>query len=762
MQKNILVFINTMKFGKINTITKVDMNIKAKKYYMKTILLSSIIIACNLVNGQKQISNLKSEATESKIDSILALLTLEEKVAMCHAQSKFSTKGVERLGIPEIWMSDGPHGVRAEISWDNWAYAGWTNDSITAFPALTCLAATFNPDLSGEYGFSVGEEARYRKKDVLLGPGVNIYRTPLNGRNFEYMGEDPYLASTMVVPYIKGVQKNGVAACVKHFALNNQEHWRDIINVEVSERALYEIYLPAFKAAVIDGGAWSIMGAYNKFRGQYCCHNELLLNKILKTDWGFDGVVISDWSGAHSTHESAMFGLDMEMGTGTDGLGTTTLNHYQNYYLANPFLESIKKGDIPENVLIDKVRRILRLMFRTNMSSNRPLGRMNNQEHHDVARNVATEGIVLLKNENNFFPIKDDKNLTIAIIGENATRSMTAGGGSSELKPKFEISPLEGLKARYKNAKIIHSMGFASGPSVYAQVLPSKLNADSLKVEAIKVAAKADIVLFIGGLNKSHLQDCEGDDRQQFGLPFGQEELLKDILAVNKNVGFILMTGNAVDMPWLDKVDGVIQTWYLGSIGGRAIADVVSGDVNPSGKLPFSFPVKLEDNAAHSFGELSYPGDGVNQFYKEDILVGYRWHDTKKIKPLFAFGYGMSYTTFDLSNVSINKKNFLENDKITVICDVSNMGDKDGLEVVQVYIGKSKSKVRRALKELKGFSKIFVKAGTKETISIAIDVSKLAYYDEVTNDWNLEKGDYVLYVGNASNNISKEIKFTIK
>lgn len=334
----------------------------------------------------------ENNAVESKIDSIISLLTLEEKVDMYHAQSKFSTKGVERLGIPEIWMSDGPHGVRAEISWDSWDFAGWTNDSITAFPALTCLAATFNPELSGAFGYSLGEEARYRKKDVLLGPGVNIYRTPLNGRNFEYMGEDPFLASKMVVPYIKGVQKNGVAACVKHYALNNQELWRNQVNVEVSDRALYEIYLPAFKAAVIDGGVWSLMGAYNKFRGQYCCHNELLLNKILKKDWGFDGVVVSDWSGAHNTYESAMFGLDIEMGTGTDGLGSTTANHYDHYYLATPFLKSLKAGDIDESVVNDKVRRILRLMYRTNMSSNRPLGRKNNQEHHDVARKVATEG----------------------------------------------------------------------------------------------------------------------------------------------------------------------------------------------------------------------------------------------------------------------------------------------------------------------------------------------------------------------------------
>ncbi|WP_194768101.1 beta-glucosidase family protein [Tamlana sp. I1] len=731
------------------------------KIFFNQVQLTGIFFLCFLTFQIGFSQEAKPANHESDIESILKQLTLEEKVALCHAQSKFSTKGVARLGIPEIWMSDGPHGVRAEISWDDWAYAGWTNDSITAFPALTCLAATFNPDLSSQFGFSLGEEARYRKKDVLLGPGVNIYRTPLNGRNFEYMGEDPFLASTMVVPYIKGVQKNGVAACVKHFALNNQEHWRDVINVEVSDRALHEIYLPAFKAAVQEAGVWAIMGAYNQFRGQYTTHHELLTKKILKQDWKFDGVVISDWSSAHNTDEAAINGLDLEMGTGTDGLGYTTENHYDHYYLASPFLKKLKSGEIPEAVVDDKVRRILRLMYRTNLNPNKPLGRMNNKEHHDVARKVATEGMVLLKNEDNFFPIRDDKNLSIAVIGENATRSMTAGGGSSELKPKFEISPLEGLKARYKNASILHTMGYHSGPSEYNRVHPSNLDADSLKHAAIQLAKKADIVLFVGGLNKSHLQDCEGDDRQQYGLPFGQEALINDISKVNKNVGFILVSGNAIDMPWLNEVKAILQTWYLGSMAGQAIADVVSGDVNPSGKLPFSFPVKLNDNGAHAFGERSYPGDGVNQYYKEDILVGYRWHDTKKIKPLYAFGYGMSYTNFELSNISTDKKSYAKNDTITISCDVKNVGDFEGAEVVQVYVGKPKSKIDRPLKELKGFSKVKLDKGSAKTVLVEVPIDKLKYYDPSISDWNFESGSYEIYVGNASNAIFKKIKVTI-
>lgn len=725
-----------------------------------TLALLCICLHLNVSVAQNSINKNEIE-TNKKIDSILSLLTLEEKVAMCHAQSKFSTKGVGRLGIPELWMSDGPHGVRAEISWDSWDYAGWTNDSITAFPALTCLAASFNPNLAQQFGMSVGEEALYREKDVLLGPGVNIYRTPLNGRNFEYLGEDPFLASKMVVPYIKGVQKNNVAACVKHFALNNQEHWRSTINVEVSDRALHEIYLPAFKAAVKDANVWAVMGAYNKFRGQYTTHHELLTNTILKDNWKFDGVVISDWSSAHSTLEAAVNGLDIEMGTGTDGLGTTTSNHYDYYYLASPFLKALKNGEIDEAVLNNKVRRILRLMMRTTLKPNRGFGSINTKAHHKVARKVATEGIVLLKNKNNFFPIEDKQGITIAVIGENATRSMTAGGGSSELKPQFEISPLEGIKQRYKNAKIVHAMGYHTGPSVYDNVIPSALNQDSLRIEAIETARKADIVLYVGGLNKSHLQDSEGDDRQSFELPYNQKAFIKELKAVNTNLGMLLLTGNAVETSWLTDVNGLLQTWYLGSMAGHAIADVVSGDVNPSGKLPFTFAKNLNDNGAHYFGELSYPGDGVNQYYKEDILVGYRWFDTKNIEPKFAFGYGLSYSQFNISNVKVNSTKFKQDATIKISCTVRNTGNVTGAEVVQVYVGKPKSKVERAIKELKGFKKLELVKGESKTVTIDIPVSSLAYYNVLKKNWEIEKGTYIIYVGNASNKIVDTIKVKI-
>ena len=715
--------------------------------FKHTLVLIILIISSQVLVAQKHHVDLE---VEQKIDQIIKQLTLREKVDLCHAQSKFSSSGVPRLGIPEIWMSDGPHGVRGEINWDNWGYAGWTNDSITAFPALTALAASFNPELSYQYGLALGEEARYRKKDILLGPGVNIYRTPLNGRNFEYMGEDPFLASTMVVPYIKGVQQNGVAACVKHYALNNQEKWRGHINVNVDERTLNEIYLPAFKAAIEEAGVWALMGAYNKYAGQYATTNKVLMNDILKGDWAFDGVVVSDWGSAHDTDEAALNGLDIEMGSWTNGLTASRDFAYNDYYLADAFYEKLKSGEIAESVVDDKVRRILRLMFRTNMNPSRPLGRMNNKEHHDIACSVATEGIVLLKNDDHFFPVNTQEEMTIAVIGENATRQMTVGGGSSELKAQYEISPLEGIQRRFSKATILHAMGYASGPSAYGQVIPSGLNQDSLRLAALEIAKAADIVLFVGGLNKNHHQDCEGGDRLSFDLPFDQNSLLQELIAANPNTGVILISGNAVAMPWLNEVKGLVQAWYLGSDAGSAIADVISGDVNPSGKLPFSFPAKLEDNAAHHFGELSYPGDSINQYYKEGILVGYRWHDTKKIKPLFPFGYGLSYTNFKYSNVKTDKKAYAQTDTIIVTFNLQNTGALAGAEVAQLYISDPECSVMRPAKELKGFDKVRLQPGEMKQVSITIPVSSLAFYSESDKNWVVEPGKFELLINSSS------------
>lgn len=704
----------------------------------------------------------ESKPIEVRINDALSKMTLEEKIAMIHAQSKFSTPGCPRLGIPEIWMSDGPHGVRMEIDWDTWGHAGWTNDSCTAFPALTCLAATFDPELSLEYGNALGEEARFRKKDIILGPGVNIYRTPMNGRNFEYLGEDPYLASKMVVPFIKGVQQNGVAACMKHFALNNQELWRGHIDVEVSDRALYEIYLPAFKAGVEEGNVWAVMGSYNKFRGQYCSHHEILVNKILKGEWGFDGVLVTDWGSAHDTKEAALNGLDIEMGSWTNGLTWGESFAYDNYFMAQPYLDMIKRGEVSESTLDDKVKRVLRLNFRTNMNRNRPYGSFATPEHADVARRVAEQGIVLMKNEKNFFPIAKDKYKKIVVIGENAIRSLTVGGGSSELKVKQEISPLEGLKAKYGENNVSYTMGYGSGPTVYDNFVPSPYNADSLKKEALALAKNADVVLFFGGLNKNFQEDCEGADRITYDLPFGQNELIDDLLKVNKNLGVILVSGNAVSMPWLDKIPALMQSWYLGSEAGSATANVIAGDINPSGKLPYSVPRKLEDNGAISFGTISYPGDSIKQIYKEDILVGYRWHDTKKIPALYPFGYGLSYTTFEYGKANTDKKEYGKDETIKVSITVTNKGKVDGAESVQVYASQSKPSLERPEKELKAFKKVFLKAGETKTVDLTVPVKDLAFFDDKAHNWTVESDQFILHCAASSADVKSSVAVKIK
>ncbi|HBI58373.1 MAG: glycoside hydrolase family 3 C-terminal domain-containing protein [Duncaniella sp.] len=705
---------------------------------------------------------------EQRVEDALKRMTIEEKVAMCHAEGKFASAGVPRLGIPDLWTSDGPHGVRAEINWNDWGYAGHTNDSITAFPALTALAATWNPELSGAYGNAIGEEALYREKDVMLGPGVNIYRTPLNGRNFEYMGEDPYLAGVLVVPYVKEMQKNGVAACVKHYALNNQEQWRGHINVELSDRALHEIYLPAFKKAVVDGGAWSIMGAYNKIRGQHACHNDLMLNQILKGDWNFDGVVITDWGGAHDTREAALNGLDLEMGSYTNGLTSESDFGYDDYYLARPFLEMIRKGEVPESVLDDKVRRLLRLNFRTAMNRNKPFGSVATPEHYAVAEEIGNEGIVLLKNNpvekkgSPLLPVDPEKYKSILVVGDNAVRKLNEGGGSSELKVKDYVSPLDAMKSLYGD-KVEFAQGYMAGRPMYGQIdeIPQSV-VDSLRNQAVEMARNAGLVVIFGGLNKNHFQDCEGGDRLEYGLPFGQPELIEAIAAVNPRVILVLLSGNAVEMPWDKEVPAIVQGWYLGSMGGKSLANVLSGKVNPSGKLPFSFPARLEDNSAHAFGSISYPGDSINEKYLDDVLVGYRWHDTKKIPARYAFGHGLSYTTFEYGKATASAREMTPDSSITVSIPVRNTGDREGKEIVQLYIGDDKASVLRPLKELKGFDKITLAPGQEKTVTFTITPDDLKFYDEKTGSWIAEPGKFRAYIGASSTDIRATVPFELK
>ena len=716
----------------------------------------------------------ETKPIEERVEDALKRMTLDEKIAVIHAQSKFSSPGVKRLGIPEFWTDDGPHGVRPDVLWDKWEQAGQTNDSCVAFPALTCLAATWNPAISRIYGESLGEEALYRRKDMILGPGVNIYRTPLGGRNFEYMGEDPYLASRMVVPYIQGMQSKGVAACVKHFALNNDEEYRHQVNVIVDDRALHEIYLPAFKAAVTEAGVWGIMGAYNMYKNQHNCHNQWLLNDILKGQWRFDGVVVSDWGGAHDTRQAVENGLDMEFGTWTDGLAFGTSDAYDNYYLASPYRKLIQDGTYTEKELNDKVRRVLRLFFRTNMNRNRPLGSLCSEAHYDAARKIAAEGIVLLQNKGRVLPIDTLKARRVLVVGENAIKMMTVGGGSSSLKAQHEELPLDCLKACLEgmNIEVDYARGYVgditgeyNGVTTGQQLADSR-SPEELIAEAVDKARKADYVVFFGGLNKSDYQDAEGHDRKSYSLPYDQDKVVEALVKANKRLIFVNISGNAVAMPWKSSVPAIVQGWFLGSTAGYALADVLTGRTNPSGKLPFTWPASLNDVGAHKLN--TYPGTWrsdkkiIDEEYKEGIFVGYRWADKEKTKPLFAFGHGESYTSFRIGKAKASAASITTADSLSFTVSVTNTGKVAGSETVQLYIHDCESSLPRPYKELKGFKKVYLQPGETKEVTITIGKDALSFYDDKTASWTAEPGQFEALVGNASDNIVSKVAFTLK
>lgn len=717
------------------------------------------------------------------MEDALGRMTLDEKIAVIHAQSKFSSRGVPRLGLPDFWTDDGPHGVRSDVLWDEWEQAGQTNDSCVAFPALTCLAASWNPSLAYLYGKSLGEEALYRGKNMILGPGVNIYRTPLGGRNFEYMGEDPFLASTMVVPYVQGLQSNGVAACVKHFCLNNDEEYRHRVNVKISDRALHEIYLPAFKAAVQKGHVWGLMGAYNIYKDEHNCHNQYLLNDLLKGQWKYDGVVVSDWGGAHDTDQAVKNGLDMEFGTGTNGLSEGTRNAYDNYYLAMPYKKGILSGKYTDKELNDKVRRVLRLYFRTTMAQHKNHGFFCSEAHYEAAKKIAEDGIVLLKNDGNVLPIVANTAAstkpTVLVVGENAIKMMTVGGWSSSLKVQKEISPLDGLRARLNGvANVDYERGYVGDTSgayngvTTGQNLSEKRSEQQLIDDAVAKARKADYVVVFGGLNKSDYQDSEGHDRKSYDLPYAQDKLVEALAKANKKLVFVNISGNAVAMPWKDKVPAIVQGWFIGSEAGEALAAVLCGDANPSGKLPFTWPASLNDVGAHALN--TYPGtwrkDGgaktkgniIDEEYKEGIYVGYRWADAHKTHPLFAFGHGLSYTSFNISNLRLSSPAITANDSLKVTVSVKNTGKQAGAEVVQLYIHDDKASVDRPYKELKGFSKVFLQPGETKDVTITIGRDALSFYDEASSQWKAEQGSFTALVGNASDNLKLKKSFTLK
>ena len=743
----------------------------------KTIILSAAALllaaCCNQPKFDGPTYLNPNAPVEERVEDALARMTLEEKVGMTTAQSKFSSRGVPRLGIPEVWHTDGPHGIRPEVLWDEWDQAGWTNDSCTAFPALINLAATWDKEMSLLYGRSIGEEARYRKKDILLGPGINICRTPLNGRNFEYMGEDPYLAGQMVVPYVKGVQENGVAACVKHYAVNNQEFQRTQSNSVVDDRTLYEIYLPAFKAAVQEGNAWAIMGSYNLYNGQFNCHNKKLLVDILKGEWGFDGVVVSDWGGCRDDEEAVLNGLDIEMGTWTNGLTGAASDGYRNYHMADPYLKGLREGTYTTKELDDKVRRILRTIFRTSMRPEPNYGRFVCPEHYQAARDISAAGVVLLKNDNNTLPLNVPEGGKILLVGENVVKKMVVGGGSSNLKTAYEVNPLEGIQNAYGDkAEVVWARGYVGDTSTSynavdtGQDLTDNRSPEVLIAEAVEAAKDADYVIFVGGLNKSAHQDNESTDRLQITLPYGQEKVIEALAEVAENLVVVNISGSAVAMPWADKVGAIVQGWYGGTETGNALADVLTGKVNPSGRLPFSVPFCYEDGpikTERQYPGIKEPGDQYWQtHYDEGVYVGYRWYDTKEIPVQFPFGHGLSYTTFEYSNAKAAKPSMTASGTLKVSVDVANTGDYDGAEVVQLYIADPEASIDRPAKELKGFEKVFLKAGHKKTVTFEIDAEDLSWFDADKHEWVAEPGEFQALFARSAGDVQTMVSFQLK
>ena len=812
-----------------------------------------------------------ADSIEQRITELMARMTLLEKVSLCHAGSKFAVAAIPRLGIPEFWMSDGPHGVRHEICRDSWDPVETEEDRSTYLPTGIALAATWNPQAAQRFGTVLGAEARQRCKDVILGPGINIARTPLCGRNFEYFGEDPHLIAALVAPQIQGIQSQQVAACVKHFAANSQELNRNAVDAQMDERTLREIYLPGFEAAVKEGGCITVMGAYNKFRGQYCCHNEHLVNRILKGEWNFDGSYISDWAGVKDTLEAANFGCDLEMGTS---------DAYDEFFLGRSFREAIERGEVGEDVLNDKVRRNLRSMFRAGVfDPNRSAGERNTARHQRSALEIAQEAIVLLKNDGEFLPLDASKLKRLVVVGDNAITRHAPGGHSSGVKALYEVTPLEGLRHKLgETIELEFFRGYPMGRGEFEAVDPQYLSiadegsgtrgwrahywpqryfagevlqraevavdfewdnvapvpgsepgqfsatwesvlvppetgsyefilvgshqacllidgivilhrfeggaettgksihlhadiAYQLRVELwpsrsdlriklgwippwvqktedddealLEAAKRADAVLFFGGL--SHQYDLEGTDRKDMGLHEGQNELIARIAEVNAKTAVILVSGSPVEMPWVSQVPAILQMWYAGMEGGHAIADVLLGKINPSGKLPITFPRVLEDSPAHALDD--YGPDVCS--YKEGIFVGYRWFDAKRIEPLFPFGHGLSYTKFDLAGLKVERAAA----GVSVSLSISNVGERAGAEVIQVYVGQVCCSVARPVRELKGFAKVYLEPSESRRIGVHLPKRAFAYWSVQTDDWKVEAGEFVIEVGVSSRQI---------
>lgn len=712
----------------------------------------SFSIICLSLFSQTDSSN------EKQIIQLIKKMTLSEKVGMLHGNSKFYTNSVNRLGIPEWSLSDGPNGVRAEMKRDVWEYAGLTNDSSTCFPPGSAMAATWNVNLTRQRGFVLGEEARFRKKDVLLGPGINIIRSPLCGRNFEYMSEDPFLISQLAVAYITALQSKDVAASVKHYLANNQEENRFTIDSYMSERALREIYLPGFKSAIMGGGALTVMSAYNKFRGDWCSENYYIGRTLLRDEFKFKGVYMSDWNATHSTEKAALAGLDLEMGT--------EIQDYKDWYFAEPLIKAVVEGRLKESLIDEKVANILRVMFKTKVfdPKTREKGNINTKEHQQVAYRSAVESIVLLKNEKSFLPLNMNELKSIAVIGDNATRKHCGGGLSSEIKTLYEITPLQALTQKFgNNVKINFAQGYNKQSTFIQDTNKGQLNTDTIDWklidEAVAQARQSDVTIIFAGLN--HDFDSESFDRIHMRLPYGQEQLIQEVAKVNPKTIVVIIAGSPLELSGIAyRVPALVWAWYGGMEAGNAVIDVLSGKEFPSGKLPFTMPVTLNQSPAHAMG--NFPARDLKTTYEEDILVGYRWYDYKCIEPLYPFGFGLSYTSFAITNIATDKKEYTKDDEISVNLTLKNNGKLAGAEVVQLYSSEPVCSVMRPKKELKAFQKVFLQAGEQKNVTLKVKVQDMAFYSEKASNWVVEPGEFVLHIGTSVKDIKSSLSVMVK
>ena len=725
---------------------------------------------------------------DKQIDGIISQMSLEEKVNMLHAKHMFVSAGVERLGIADIKYADGPFGIREEMQPDGWAGLGWETDKATFFPTGSALAATWSPELAYKYGTGMAREARLRGKDMLLGPAINIQRIPTGGRTYEYLSEDPVLSAKLAVGYTKGVQDNGVAVCVKHFALNNQENNRGTVNVIIGERAMREIYLPPFRATVEEGDAYGFMSAYNKIGGKWCAENEMLLDKILRQDWGFAGMVISDWGGTHSTVGSVRSGLNVEMP--------------DKKFMGKALIDSVRAGIVSEEIINQRVREILRVRLAIKaVPENVANKEMTSQPaQQKIAYEVASKSIVLLKNEG-ILPLQIKNKPVIAVIGANATQIMATGGLGAGVKTLYEITPLEGLKKKIGDqAEILFAKGYdpfefnmfrrRTPEQIEKETQEKKLNAVKLEKEALEVAAKADIVLFIGGDNRA--VETEGSDRKDIILPSGQDELIKKIAQVNPNIVTVLTSGAPNDLNAVKPASkALLISWFNGTEGGNALADVLIGNISPSGRLPFTLPVKLEDSPAYALGnypqgkknadvfanlvaetdaeakaqakkEEAQKADANTALYSEESLVGYRWFDTKNVQVMYPFGYGLTYTTFSYGKLKTDKKKYGKDDVINVTLNVKNTGKAAADEVVQVYVHRINPAVEWPMKELKAFSRVPLNPGENKNISLQIPVKDLQYWNETKQAWDDDLCNIELMVGASAGDIKLKKSVVLK